>query len=149
MSNALTGDFDVVAQFSMPAANRVLATLHRGERFPHSVSVRVDDTPQPAGHPIPPVLVASVSSLGFATANHQLIGPGATLRGAAAAASFNLSQLDAIVNVDAGAVIVKTPPSNLKGGAQVQMASPTLDVPDATGVRLAAQVEIRARYFPD
>ena len=52
MANALTGDFDVVAEFAMPAANRVLATLHRGERVPHSVSVRVD-APQPAGHPIP------------------------------------------------------------------------------------------------
>ena len=148
MANVLTGDFDVVAEFAMPATNRVLATLHRGERFPHSVSVRVDDTPQPPGHPIPPVLVASASSLG-AIANQQLIGPGRTLQGAAAAASFGLSQLDAIVNVDAGAVIVEAQPSNLRGGAQVQIASPTLDVPDGSGVRLSAQIEVRARYFPD
>jgi peroxiredoxin len=149
MANALTGDFDVVAEFAMPAANRVLATLHRGERVPHSVSVRVDDTPQPAGHPIPPVLVASASSLGVATANHQMIGPGHTLQGAAAVASFGLSQLDAIVNIDAGAIIVKPQPSNLRGSAQVQIASPTLDVPDGSGSRLSAKIEVRARYFPD
>jgi peroxiredoxin len=43
MANDLTGDFDVVAEFSVPAANRVLAAMHRGMRLPHSWSLRVDD----------------------------------------------------------------------------------------------------------
>jgi AhpC/TSA family len=43
MANDLTGDFDVVAQFSIPAANRVLAAMHRGGRLPHSWSLRVDN----------------------------------------------------------------------------------------------------------
>src|ERR1700675_852136 len=46
MSNDLTGDYDVVAEFSVPAANRVLAAMHRGNRFPHSLSVYVDDSPK-------------------------------------------------------------------------------------------------------
>ena len=33
MANDLTGDFDVVAEFRIPAANRVLAAMHRGNRF--------------------------------------------------------------------------------------------------------------------
>src|SRR4051794_21528857 len=43
MANDLTGDFDVVAEFSIPAANRVLAAMHRGRRVPHSWTLRVDD----------------------------------------------------------------------------------------------------------
>ncbi len=43
MANDLTGDFDVMAEFTIPAANRVLAAMHRGGRIPHSWSLRVDD----------------------------------------------------------------------------------------------------------
>ena len=43
MANDLTGDFDVVAEFSIPAANRVLAAMHRGGRVSHSWTLRVDD----------------------------------------------------------------------------------------------------------
>src|SRR6266480_5223239 len=43
MANDLTGDFDVVAQFSLGAANRVLAAMHAVGRLPHSWSLRVDD----------------------------------------------------------------------------------------------------------
>ena len=44
MANDLTGDFDAVVQFSVGAADRVLAAMHRGNRFPHSLSTRVSDT---------------------------------------------------------------------------------------------------------
>jgi hypothetical protein len=43
MPNDLTGDFDVVADFAIPAVDRVQATMHRSERFLHSLTVRVDD----------------------------------------------------------------------------------------------------------
>jgi hypothetical protein len=43
MANDLTGDFDVVAQFTAGAANRTLAAMHRAERFPHSLTFRVQD----------------------------------------------------------------------------------------------------------
>jgi peroxiredoxin len=45
MSNDLTGDYDVVVQFSTGAVNRVLAAMHRGNRSLHSVSTRIDDNP--------------------------------------------------------------------------------------------------------
>jgi len=33
MANDLTGNFDVVAEFAVAAANRVLAAMHCSERF--------------------------------------------------------------------------------------------------------------------
>src|SRR5712692_8111724 len=56
--NDLTGDYDVVAQFTVDAVNRVLAAMHRGRRFPHSLSVSVDDTPKSASTPKPSNKVA-------------------------------------------------------------------------------------------
>ena len=50
MANQLTGDFDVVAEFGIPAANRLLAAMHRSGRFPHSATLRVDDA---AGEVLP------------------------------------------------------------------------------------------------
>ena len=56
MANDLTGDFDVVAEFSIPAANRVLAAMHRGKRFPHSMSTRVNLPPPLVLTPVPRTL---------------------------------------------------------------------------------------------
>jgi hypothetical protein len=65
MANDLTGDFDVVAEFAIPAANRVIAAMHRAERFLHAMSVRVDDTRRRPDHRADfPTLVASMDSLG-------------------------------------------------------------------------------------
>ena len=47
MPNDLTGDYDVVAQFSLDAVNRILAGMHRGKRLPHALSMAVDDYPDP------------------------------------------------------------------------------------------------------
>ena len=68
MYNELTGDFGVVAEFAIPAANRVLAAMHRSERFLHSITVRVDDNARP-GPPgdrptIGPTIVRSVDTFG-------------------------------------------------------------------------------------
>src|SRR5262245_58846060 len=38
MANDLTGQFDVVAEFSAGAVNRLLAAMHRTERFLHSIT---------------------------------------------------------------------------------------------------------------
>ena len=43
MPNDFTGDFDIVAEFTLGAANRILAAMHRGARLPHSWSLQVDD----------------------------------------------------------------------------------------------------------
>ncbi len=45
MSNDITGDYDIVAQFSTDSISRILAAMHCGQRFPHSLSMLVDDLP--------------------------------------------------------------------------------------------------------
>lgn len=74
MANDLTGDFDVVVQFSVPAINRILAAMHRLERFPHSISARVEDNRPPGALRDYPTLVSAVDSMGEAVSNHQRIG---------------------------------------------------------------------------
>ncbi|MCZ7624899.1 MAG: hypothetical protein M5R38_02800 [Candidatus Methylomirabilis sp.] len=46
MANALTGEFDVVAEFGMQAVNRVLAVQHQGQDpqvYFHTFAIRIDD----------------------------------------------------------------------------------------------------------
>src|SRR5713101_7657509 len=81
MANDLTGDFDVVAEFTTLAVNRVLAAMHRVERFPHSMSVRVDDNPPPGSQVVRPSVVGSVDTFGDATVNHNHIGTPGDSRG--------------------------------------------------------------------
>src|SRR4029079_10517445 len=128
----LTGDFDVIAQFAVPAVNRVLAAMHRIERFPHSMSMRVDDTPQPT-HGWRPSVIGVVDVFGDPTADHssirdpQLIHisdfPVESANGRLAAA------LDAIANLDISLLdIPPIEPSNIKGKAQVQVFPPTIEL---------------------
>ena len=65
MANELTGDFDVVAEFSIAAANRVLAAMHATERLPHSMTLRVDDNPPPGPKAPPPSIVGAVDAPSF------------------------------------------------------------------------------------
>jgi peroxiredoxin len=150
MANDLTGDFDVVAQFAIPAVDRVLAAMHRSERFPHSLSIRVDDNP-PAGSKVPrPSIVASVDSFGDATVDHSLLGAVVPLAGASAAASRFSSVLDPIVNPDlVGAFDPPVVPSLLQGRAQLQLAPPTIELSDPSGKNLTVKLDVMARYFPD
>src|SRR6266849_5584691 len=128
MANDLTGDFDVVAQFAIPVVDRVLAAMHRAERFPHSLSLRVDDNP-PAGSKVPrPSIVACVDSSGDATVDHSRLGAVVPLAGASAAAIGVSSMLDPVVNPGLG-VIFDPPvvPSHLQGRAQLQLAPPMIE----------------------
>ena len=43
MANELIGEFDLAAELSIPAVNRLFAAMHQAERLLHSVSARVDD----------------------------------------------------------------------------------------------------------
>ena len=58
MSNPLTGDFDLVAQFSLPTVNRILGSIHQkgdavndGITFLHSFFTHVPQNPGP-GFPV-------------------------------------------------------------------------------------------------
>jgi hypothetical protein len=149
MANSFTGDFDVVAECSMPAANRVLAAMQRVERFPHSMALHVDDK-QPRRPVINPVVVELVDAFGDTTANHRHIAPPAVLSGAAVGTSATLTGFDAIVNVDViGATVGPFTPSNLSGKAQLQVSPPTIEVADAAATRIRIRMQLMARYFAD
>ncbi len=150
MANALTGDFDVVIQFATPAANRLLAAMHRTERFPHAIAARVDDTPRPRRDDLHISTLGIVDINGDPVANHQNLWnekpvlPGARIPAAA------LLALDPIVNVDIGSLEeIGIEPSNLKGRVQLQLFPPKIEVPDNGGTNVLIRIEVIARYFPD
>jgi hypothetical protein len=149
----LTGDFDVVAQFAVPAINRVLAAMHSIERFPHSMSMRVDDTPRHGLDPHTSVIgVRDV--FGDATTdpgrirNPRPINLGDFLPGSAESAMA--SALGAVANIDISDIQVEPiQPSHLKGKAQLQLFPPTIEINDTTGTRVTVRIEMMSRYLPD
>ena len=151
MANPLTGDFDIVAQFSVPAVNRLLAAMHGIKRFPHSLSLRVDDVPRPPNdHGVRPSLTEIIDIAG-----ESVFHPG-RIRDVLAnapdvAATFDAaSRFDAIVNLDnAGIFLPPIEPSHLKGRLQVQLAPPMLEIADANRSRIRVRMALRSRYFPD
>lgn len=149
MANDLTGDFDVVAQFAIPAVNRVLAAMHRCERFPHSLAIRVDDDPPP-GSRVLPTIVASVDAFGDATVSHNRIPTRSDLLGQVVAADALRFALDPAVNPGVvGPTVGPVTPSRFRGRAQLQLFPPTIEVADASGSNIAVKLPLMARYFPD
>jgi peroxiredoxin len=148
VANSLTGDFDVVAEFSIAAANRVLAAMHRNERFFHSLTFRVQDTaPGPGGVHFP--VIGSVTAIGNATANQTLVGTPVPLSGQAAG-SARYAALGAIANASGvGNATTPVVPSNLQGVAQLQVSPPTVTIVDNAGTTAAVQMQIMSRYFPN
>ena len=150
MANDLTGDFDVVAEFAIPAANRVLAAMHRRERFLHSVTLRVDDNPPRGSQVVRPTVVGSVDTFGDPTVDHTRIGNPIPLPGQLSATNPIYSLLDPVVNTG---LLVATEgtivPSHLQGRAQLQLAPPAIEVPDASGKNITVRLDIMGRYFPD
>jgi peroxiredoxin len=148
MANDLTGDFDVVAEFAIPAANRVIAAMHRVERMLHTMSVRVKDD-SPPDRWFDPSIVASVDIFGDASVDHDRIptGPLPPITGVPGA---HFPGLDSIVNGNlAGIDIEPIVPSRLQGRAQLQLSPPTISVTDASGRKVTLEMSLRARYFPD
>ncbi|MBC7818390.1 MAG: hypothetical protein IAG10_16005, partial [Planctomycetaceae bacterium] len=150
MANELTGDFDVVAQFSMAAANRVLAVMHSYERFPHSVSIRVRDIP-PRGLPdLHPIAIAGIDRFGDTLAEHGRIRDLVPVTGLLASTDLLSFVLDPVVNT-ANPGVFEDPlvPSNIQGRAQLQLFPPTIDVPVNSGTNVTIRIRLLARYFPD
>ncbi len=147
MANDLTGDFDVVAEFSVLAADRALAAMHRCERLLHSLSIRVNDIP-PHRFPVGPVVVGAVDTFGEVVVNQRQVVKGNSFPGALAATDVVYAGLDVLVNAG---VAVEAPitPSYLQGVAQLQLDPPTIEVPDASGSNLTVRMGVRSRYFPD
>src|SRR5215831_16995726 len=133
MAENLTGGFDVVAQFALAAVNRVLAAMHRDQRFPHSLTLRIEDVP--VGSKINrPTVVSSVGASGDATVNQNLIGRPILISGQLYAIDPSLALLGGIVNPNIGGIVVPPIiPSHLKGAAQLQISAPRLDFFDTLG----------------
>ena len=147
MANDLTGDFDVVVEFAIPAANRVLATMHRSERFPHSTAFHVDDTAAQVGKNS---IVEIVDGFADPIVDHTSIGPVNPLPGGLAASDPVYAGLGVLVNSDSLVAVEGTvTPSLLKGRAQLQIAPPTVELVAGSATNIRVKMQIIARYLAD
>lgn len=152
MPNSLTGDFDVVAEFALPAVNRILAAMHQCERFFHSVSGYVDDSPPPGSLGPRPVLTGGMDTFGDPIVNPRQIWGRPQPLGPLAATDPAYAILGQVVNPNFGDAVLDPGtivPSHLKGRVQLQLSPPSVDVPDASGKNLTVTINAMARYFPD
>ena len=145
MANDLTGDYDVVAEFTLAAVHRILAGMHRGNRLPHSLSMRVDDTPDSKRS-----ARSAVDIFGNAISDRVRVAqtdPSRTLAGAPGT-EFIPPGIDPHVNASDG---FRPDPhllySHLQGVAQLQLGVPILDL--AEGASATVVTPVRVRYFPD
>lgn len=143
MANNLTGEFDVVAQFSVPAVDRLLAAMHGIKRFPHSLSLRIDDRP-PRPERVWPTAVEIIDIEGDSVVEpHRIKDLWPTSSGDA-------SRFDAVVNHHLSDLdLPPLVPSLLHGRAQLQLAPPTLEIVDAATSRIKVRIPVRARYMAD
>ncbi|HEX6573619.1 MAG TPA: hypothetical protein VF042_01495 [Gemmatimonadaceae bacterium] len=154
MPNNLTGDFDVIAQFALPAINRILAAMHRVQRFPHSLAMRVDDTQRPSGDWDRPTTIGVVDAFGDAVADPARIrNPRPVNLGdfiGSGTDTVVARSLDAIANPGLLSVALgEIEPSHLKGRAHLQIFPPTAEITDPTGRNATIKMEILARYIAD
>jgi hypothetical protein len=147
MGNNLTGDFDVVVEFALPAVDRVLAAMHQCERLLHSIAVRVDDNPLPGPRVPLPTAVGVVDAFGDASMNHRIRG--GTVFPSTVPTNPVSAHLGGILNPGELVATEGTiTPSNLQGIAQLQLASPTVSVPPQPNC-LTVTTNVMVRYFPD
>ena len=146
MANDLTGPFDMVAEFSVGAINRVLAAMHGNERLPHSISVRVDPKFK---FPIP---VVDYSGLALAnpTAVARVDGSAPLGGGPSTALSRLLTEfLDPVVNTVGTVPPPPPPPNPLHGVAQLQLGAPTVSFPLNAPSEATVHMPMIAQFVPD
>jgi hypothetical protein len=149
MPNELTGDFDVVAEFALPAVNRVLSGMHRIERFPHSLTMRVDDNPPRGSRFKLPSVLGLIDTFGDAVADHDRLRNPISLPGVTGPSGDAHSAFDPIVNIDVvDANVGPLVPSRLQGRAQVQVSPPSLEL-SSSGTSVTVRLQLMCRYFPD
>jgi peroxiredoxin len=151
MANELTGDFDAVAEFSLPAVNRVLAAMHRNQRFPHSLSPAVDDRPSIELVGDVPAMVFFVDRYGEAIADPQrLVEAAGRVREliAQAGARVGAASPDTIVNAPGGTFDrVELSERAVTGIAHVQLSAPTVELDGRSQTRVIARTQMMVRYF--
>ena len=121
MSNALTGDFDVVVEASVPAVDRVLATLHQAETFLHSFTLRIDD--------VPPIIFAPPSS--------EAVLPAAQRRARrpteveAPARTTSAEHASSVERRFSGGILQDDEFTGVRGFAEIQVSTPTITLPQS------------------
>lgn len=171
MANDLTGDYDVVAEFTIPAVNRILAAMHRGNRFPHALSVRVDETPKFAdtyagirlivdGHgeaitdhvrvtraafgPPPPAGSAGWEMI-KRNIDPPVNPPPMSTRGFTSSGSGFDALAQPHINAIAGGAVY----NYLHGVAQLQLGPPTMELPADRTTQATVRTPVMIRYFSD
>src|SRR6267143_1982967 len=133
MANDLTGDFDVVIEFTIKATDRVLAAMHRGEQFPHSLTLRVDDTSEGQQLKFGRVAVSMVDKLGLASLKHPPVATPAIVgqvdrpRWPIVPRTASWGGPEVIVNDRPIGIHLAQEFSHLRGIAQLQLPAPTID----------------------
>ena len=132
MANDLTGDYDVVASFSLGAVNRILAAMHRGKRLPHALSMAVDLPARGLGV----VAVSVVDHYGSAVTEASAVRQTAysSLAVSQAAGLINaevIRNVDPVVNwrsepLAAQVPVIQATPAFHVGVAQLQLGPPTM-----------------------
>ncbi|MEO8577825.1 MAG: hypothetical protein ABI556_14035, partial [Gemmatimonadales bacterium] len=179
MSNDLTGDYDVVAQFSMDAVNRILAGMHRGKRLPHALSMAVDDYPESR---IGKGFVSIVDRLGSAVVDPAKVRKSAyTSFSSATLTEEVIRNVDPVVNwrpdpqqppkmqtmsgqvgQDIGTLGISDTHTSvidgigivpeysyLSGVAQLQLGPPTMTLPGSRTDRAEVHTPVMVRYLPE
>jgi len=140
MSNPLTGDFDLVAQFSIPTVNRILGSIHQkgdalndGVTFLHSFRARI------------PQKQAAANS-GKPVANNPAAGGGLTV-------AKNPGPGDGIIaatNPGAGGGILNIPgQEHVEGIIEVQVSTPSVNLVAGSSTRVTVSYQIMAHYIAD
>jgi|GEM_PF-1339390 len=144
MANDLTGDYDVVVEFTIDAVNRVLAAMHSGNRLPHSWSLLVDSEGKQ-------VVVSGTDVFGDAVTDPQALAEAPTA--IKPPSDWALSPSDPLANVPiswmkpGGGVIGDL--SRLKGVAQLQFGAPAMTLPDDSSANVTIHTPVMARYVGD
>jgi hypothetical protein len=162
MSNALTGDYDVVVEITTDTIDRLLANVHQtgdtgSPKFLHSVTGRIGDPTftqfsvaegfllQNFGdkiadiNSVPPASLQNLEQdlLAVQSASDQVAREIGGVLSAESAQSIG-----SIV----GAVLDVKP---VRGTAQVQVGSPAISVSAGSTAEITVSAQIRARYLPD
>ena len=156
VNNDLTGEFDVVAEFTLPAANLVLAAMHSANRLPHSWSLRVDDNlasfETPHGGWVGRTVRGIVDQFGDPVTDPVLVALAPSSRRGFSASDLHNQKVDPVVNPD-DPNIIHAPAlgdyGHLKGVAQLQFGAPTISLPDDSGTSVTLHTPVMARYIGD
>jgi peroxiredoxin len=145
--NNLTGDFDVVVEFTLIAANRVLAAMHSGNRFPHSLSLWLDDNAHSKR-----VAHMGVDVFGSAIPDpKQIAAPRHSSGSGSLIADPVYQKVDPLANPASNARVAGAPAladyGHLQGIAQLQLGPPTLTLPPDSGSVVNVTTTVMARYI--